>query len=136
MLRCHFPFLLMSISSFMLPLTLLRCCLWRWRVWRVETKSKLRRLSAQFTCLGTKDNLQLRCPHSPLPPGSPRAGSVLPQLPALPLAAFFCARALCARAEFVNFRQHQMQRVLQIHKKDSKRQKGFKTKARKMPTTP
>lgn len=45
----------------------------------------------------------------------------------------FSARFVCARAEFVNFRQHQMQRVLQIHKKDSKRQKALKQKPEKCP---
>lgn len=51
----------------------------------------------------------------------------------LRLLLHFSARFVCARAEFVNFRQHQMQRVLQIHKKDSKRQKALKQKPEKCP---
>lgn len=58
----------------------------------------------------------------------------LPLLAALlRLLLHFSARFVCARAEFVNFRQHQMQRVLQIHKKDSKRQKALKQKPEKCP---
>lgn len=75
------------------------------------------------------------------PPSAPHACPsgraclcLLPLLAALlRLLLHFSARFVCARAEFVNFCQHQMQRVLQIHKKDSKRQKALKQKPEKCP---
>lgn len=80
-------------------------------------------------------------PPSPAYPTAPHACPsgraclcLLPLLAALlRLLLHFSARFVCARAEFVNFRQHQMQRVLQIHKKDSKRQKALKQKPEKCP---
>lgn len=88
--------------------------------WRVETKSKLRRLSAQFTCPGTKDTAGRSFVLSPS-----AAVAAAPTAPTARCISLVFVQGIC---EFrrAKFRQHQMQRVLQIQKDSS--QKALKQK--------
>lgn len=136
---CIVAFNLMSISWFNIPHILLLLLLMARLACR--DKKQITSLICTIYVPGHKGQSAAALPRPVTPTPTPRppldTGAGKESCRALrrvaASAAFFRARALCARAEFVNLRQHQMQRVLQIHKKDSKRQKALKQKPEKCP---